>query len=93
MAVGRRVRTRLIVDIPPDLRHQLRLAAAEADVSVSALVERLLRQGLEQTTRGTLSDADVARLDAARAAVMKGRVFPDDSTDLLRADRLSRHGG
>ena len=41
---GAAKRTRLIVDISPELRRRIRIAAAENDLSVKVYIERILEQ-------------------------------------------------
>jgi hypothetical protein len=50
-------RARLSIDVAPELRRRLKIAAASRDLSVRDYVETILRRALEAEERGeTLSD-------------------------------------
>lgn len=89
-------RTRLMVDISPDLRRRIKTAAAQEDLSVRAYVERILEDSvpaLQRENRQPMRQQTVRRLLQTREKVMHGRRFDDDSTDLLheaRDERLSQ---
>lgn len=58
MAVGsggpRRVR--LSIDVDPELRRRVKIAAAERDLSVKSYLELVLRQALEADEQGTVEE-------------------------------------
>lgn len=89
-------RTRIMVDVTPDLRRRVKIAAAEQDVSVRDYVVQILEQALAdgrspRTDRGNPVTAEaVERLAATRDLILQGRTFTDDSADLIRQAREER---
>lgn len=87
---------RLTIDISPQMRRRIKAAAALRDMTVREYVERILEEAvpeepaLEQTARHRISPEAVERLFRTRDRIMRGRVFTDDSTDLLREAREER---
>ncbi len=47
-----RHRARLSIDVEPELRRRLKIAAAEKDLSVRGYVEAIIRQALEAEAKG-----------------------------------------
>jgi hypothetical protein len=89
-------RTRLTVDISPELRHRIKIAAAERDVSVRDYVvqsiERTLDGGIDTERAGGnyLTPELVEQLRKTRGAIMRGRTFTVDSVDLINQGREIR---
>ncbi len=89
-------RTRLIIDVRPELRRRIKLAAAAGDVSVREYVVSILEQVVPSEAAASgdpgrpITAETVRRLSETRAAVMRGRVFTDDSADLIREMREER---
>jgi hypothetical protein len=91
-------RTRLIVDISPELRRRIKIAAAERDLSVRAYIEQIL----ESTVAPQTEEARAQRTPVTREYVEKLRQFQeewrrahpgvalDDSVDLIRQKREER---
>lgn len=52
MSVSNERRARLSIDVTPELRRRLKVAAATRDLSVREYVETILRQALEAEERG-----------------------------------------
>lgn len=96
MTQQRANRSRLMIDLSPELRRRIRMAAAQRDVSVRQYVEGILEQVVpdiakdSSATALSLDAAMAARIDALRARVMHGRVFEDDSTAILHKIRSER---
>ena len=89
-------RPRLIIDVTPELRRRIKVAAAASDLSVREYVVRILESAVPAEDRlasersGTLEPAAVERLLQTRAAIMRGRRFADDSVDLIEQARAGR---
>lgn len=84
-------RSRLIIDIVPELRRRIKIAAAENDLTVQEYVGRILEQAvpperdIEQEQYGRLDRAAVDKLLQTREAIMHahpGQVF-EDSSELI----------
>ena len=91
-------RTRLIIDIVPELRRRIKIAAAENDLSLQEYVGRILDQAVpperssSQRQYGHLDRIAVDRLLQTREAIMHahpGQVF-EDSSELLYQAREER---
>lgn len=90
---------RLTLDLDPELYQRVKLAAAQRHLSMRALIERMLQDHLpglsllvrfpEERLR-PVSQESLARLAAAREAVMRGRSFTETSADLIRESRNER---
>lgn len=89
-------RTRLVVDVTPELRRRIRVAAAERDESVRDYVVGILERTVPRKeendgAEGTpVTTEMIERLRRTRESIMRGRVFTDDSTDLINAAREER---
>lgn len=94
-------RSRLTIDISPQMRRRIKAAAALRDMTVREYVARILEEAVpeEPTPQGEqveterlhrLSPEGVQRLFETSKRIMRGRVFTDDSTDLLREARDER---
>jgi hypothetical protein len=90
-------RIRLTVDVTPELRRRIRLAAARQDSSIRDYIVGILEGAVPvaegpDTARGLRLTPELkTRLDRLRERVMRGRKFKDDSTDLLAEARAERH--
>ena len=90
-------RTRLIIDISPELRRRIKIAAAQKERSVKAYVEEILEQTIPaepvgQRPRQPVTKETLERLDKAREAIMRdnpGHVF-EDSVEIIRQMREER---
>jgi hypothetical protein len=91
-------RSRLIIDIVPELRRRIKIAAAENDLSVQEYVGRILEQAVppernaRQREYGRLDRAAVDKLLQTREAIMRahpGQVF-EDSSELIHQAREER---
>lgn len=94
-------RARLTLDITPEMRRRIRLAAAQRDLTIREYVERILDEALpplrelealEAVGRPLepISRAALDQLLATREQIMRGRRFTDDSTELLNEAREER---
>jgi len=84
-------RSRLIIDIVPELRRRIKIAAAENDLTVQEYVGRILEQAVPPERNavprqfGRLDRAAVDKLLQTREAIMRahpGQVF-EDSSELI----------
>jgi hypothetical protein len=91
-------RSRLIIDIVPELRRRIKIAAAENDLSIQVYVGRILEQAVppERTSTqreyGRLDRAAVDKLLRTREAIIRahpGQVF-EDSSELIHQAREER---
>jgi len=87
-----RERSRLYVDVPADLRRRVRVAAAREDVTLHDFVVRSLEHALRCDQAAQDGDRDEAQGVVRQLRVLQHRVFtsgalPDDSVDILRAER------
>lgn len=92
-------RPRLTIDISPQMRRRIKAAAALRDMTVREYVAQILEEAVpqeparesEQTEHlHRLSPEGVQRLFETSERIMRGRVFTDDSTDLLNEARDER---
>lgn len=89
-------RPRLTIDISPQMRRRIKAAAALRDMTVREYVERILEEAVpeaparEEAPRHRITPEAVERLFRTRDRIMRGRVFTDDSTDLLNEAREER---
>jgi ParD-like antitoxin of type II ParDE toxin-antitoxin system len=92
-------RPRLMIDISPELRRRIKIAAAEKDLSIREYVEDILEQVvppeksfLEKRERGQLNSAAIEDLLKTREEIMRahpGQVFDSVKTlHQLREERL-----
>ena len=91
-------RPRLMIDISPELRRRIKIAAAQKDLSIREYVENILDQAvppekslLEKRERGRLNSAAIDDLLKTREEIMRahpGQVF--DSVETLRQLREER---
>ncbi|MFI5274822.1 MAG: hypothetical protein ACHQ4H_17465 [Ktedonobacterales bacterium] len=89
-------RPRLTIDITPAMRRRIKAAAAMNDLTVREDVARILEEHVpvepvgNQAERHHSTPESVERLFRTRERIMHGRVFTDDSTELLREARDER---
>jgi predicted DNA binding CopG/RHH family protein len=92
-------RSRLTLDLDPELHARIKMVAAANGVSMREFVENILQQTIPAVPRSRriplerwrpISRANVEILDQVRRQVMRGRVFTDDSADLLHEARDER---
>ena len=92
-------RPRLMVDISPELRRRIKLAAAQKDLSIREYIEDILEEAvppeatfLQKRGRGQLNSAAIEDLLKTRAEIMRaqpGQVFDSVETlHQLREERL-----
>ncbi len=92
-------RPRLMIDISPELRRRIKMAAAEKDVSIREYVEDILEESvppetafLQKRRRGQLNGAAIEDLLKTRAEIMHahpGEMFDSVETlHQLREERL-----
>jgi len=90
-------RTRLIVDISPELRRRIRIAAAERDLSLRAYIEDILEKTVPaQTAANEPMHSEMPKAVEALLQFQEQirQAHPDveyeDSVDLLRQTRQER---
>jgi hypothetical protein len=90
-------RTRLIIDISPELRRRIKIAAAERDLSVREYVEQILESTVAPASatalpRRRMTQEDAARLNRASEAFEQAHpgVLHEDSAELVRQMREER---
>ena len=88
-------RSRLMIDISPELRRRIEVAAAQRDLSMREYVEWLLEEAVPaeahapEQGRHPMTRERFEQLLEAREAISGGRVF-SDSTELIRQMREER---
>ena len=96
MVDNTRKRSRLMIDVSPDLRRRVKVAAAQRDVSLNQYVADILEAAVAyeepsvSQESGVIVAEAVERLNRTRKAVMRGRVFADDSAELIEQGRSER---
>lgn len=89
-------RTRLVVDVSPELRRRIKVAAAERDITirqyvVDALESAVAPDARPQSLRGRpVTKETIEYFRQMRGEMMQGRVFTDDSADLINHARDER---
>lgn len=86
-------RSRLMFDVPSELRRRVKRAAAERDLSIAEYLIPILEQAVpaEAKQEGRLVTKElIERFNQTRAAIMHGRRFTDDSADLIHQGREER---
>ena len=90
-------RPRLTIDMTPELRRRIKMAALACDVTVAKFVIDILNQTVpsleELGTRKPgwyVTPHDIRQLNEIRRRIMNGRSFAEDSADLLREARAER---
>lgn len=86
-------RTRMAVDMPPELLRRVKAAAVARELTISEYVASAL-DGVTPPigARGTgiITEEAIRTLDELRTKVFGDRVFVDDSTDIIREAREER---
>jgi hypothetical protein len=87
-------RPRLMIDISPELRRRIKIAAARQDLSIREYVEDILDQAVpsQKRERGQLNSAAIEDLLKTREEILherQGEPFTD-STELIRQMREER---
>jgi HicB family len=89
-----RKRTRLMVDVTPELRRRLKVAAAQQDLSLREYVERVLESAVPieaaaAPRRRPLTPETVADLRRVRDQISGGRQFTDPApvVERMREER------
>lgn len=97
MAATETRRSRLTIDIPPELRRRIKLAALNRDISVGQYVVSILERTVPTTEELSGREGgwiptldDIERLNQVRGLGTQGRRFTDDSTDLIEQGRAER---
>ena len=88
-------RSRLMVDVSPELRRRIKTAAAQRDVSIKQYIVEILEATVpsdreEVVAEGVVTREAFERLGRVRDIIMKGRVFSGDSADLIEESRTER---
>ncbi len=86
-------RTRMAVDMPPELLRRVKAAAVARELTISEYVASAL-DGVTPPigARGTgiITEGAVRKLDELRTKVFGDRVLAEDSTDIIREAREER---
>jgi ParD-like antitoxin of type II ParDE toxin-antitoxin system len=87
-------RSRLMIDISPELLQRIKIAAAQKDFSIREYVEDILNQAVpsEKRERGRLNSAALEDLLNTREEILherQGKPF-SDSTEIIRQMREER---
>lgn len=96
MASNAGKRLRLTIDVPPELRRRIKIAAAERDQSIRDYVLTILegavpREERRTTERGrAITPAVIERLRQLKEQTMQGRTFSVDSAELIEQARAER---
>jgi hypothetical protein len=88
-------KSRFTLDMTPELRTRLKIAAARKGVtmrqySLSAIEQQLLREGVGVLASGSFDHDAIDRAKALQQAVFGKRRLTDDSTELIRQAREER---
>ena len=88
-------KSRFTVDMTPELRTRLKIAAARKGVtmrqySLSAIEQQLEREGIAVLISGRFDHHAIDKAKALQRGVFGGRRLTDDSTELIRQTRERR---
>jgi len=88
-------KSRFTLDMTPELRTRLKIAAARKGVtmrqySLSAIEQQLEREGFEVLASGSFDHDAIDKAKALQQAVFGKRRLTDDSTELIRQAREKR---
>ena len=88
-------KARLTLDMGVALRTRLKIAAARRGVTMRALCLEAIERGLaqEETEAIAFGTVSVEAALAASRAILKGRTFVEDSTELIQQAREERAQG
>ncbi len=91
MAKAARPKVRMTIYVDADIRRRAKVAASQADVSLSEFCNRLLERGLaDATDMRARWDAALQRLDALRARIRERYGVHPDSVEMIRRMREER---
>lgn len=88
-------RSRLMIDISPELRRRIKVAAAQRDLSMREYVEQLLEAAVPEEARAPeqgrhpMTRERFEQLLKAREAINQGQTF-SDSVEIIRQMREER---
>jgi hypothetical protein len=90
-------KSRFTLDMTPDLRTRLKIAAARKGVtmrqySLSAIEQQLDKEGVGVLASGSFDHEAIDKARALRQVVFGKRKLTDDSTQLIRQAREERVG-
>jgi hypothetical protein len=88
-------RPRISIDVTPDLRRRIRLAAAARDMSITEYCREVLARHLVQETDGQDARRERAlkaleSVNRLRERIFGDRILTTDSAELIREDREER---
>ena len=89
--------SRFTLDMTPDLRMRLKIAAARKDITMreyclSAIGQQLAREELEVITSGNFSSKAIEEAKMLQESIFGNSRLPDDSAELIRQIREERVG-
>ena len=92
---GNNNKSRFTLDMTPELRTRLKIAAARRGVtmrkySLSAIEQQLEREEVGVLASGTFNREAVEKAKALQKSVFGKRRLPDESTELIRQAREER---
>ena len=90
-------KSRFTLDMTPELRTRLKIAAARSGVtmrqySLSAIEQQLEKEGVGVVASGSFDNDAIDKAKALQQAVFGKRRLTDDSTELIRQAREERAG-
>ncbi len=91
-------RTRITIDISPEMRRRIKMAALQNDLKVGEYIRRILEENVPDEEPKTRQRHPATRkmleeLSQVREAIMQdrgGKPFEEDSTEILRKEREKR---
>lgn len=87
-----RRRMRLIIEVSPELQHRIQAAAAQHDQTVQTYIAEVLEHVIPSIapSSGRITKETIRRFQRVREETMRGRVFEDDSADIVQEMREKR---
>src|SRR5437868_13522827 len=91
-------RTRITIDVSPEMRRRIKMAALQNDLKVGEYIGRILEENVPDEASKTRQRHPATRkmleeLSQVREAIMQdrgGKPFEEDSTEILRKEREKR---
>ena len=88
-------KTRFTLDMTPDLRMRLKIAAARRGItmrqySLSAIERQLEKENIKVLAAGTFNRGTVEKVGALQKSIFGRRRLSDESTELIRQAREER---
>ena len=92
-------RTRITIDVSPEMRRRIKMAALQNDLSVGEYIGRILEQNVPEGAPAKriqghpVTREAIEQLRQLREAIMQdrqGKPFGEDSTEMLRQEREER---